>query len=804
MQVVYDSHSVRAKKARFGRHLDKRSSRILLWVTITGLVFFGMILPLDDVLAGVLLLIPAALLTMLLFWWYGELKQLPPLASKDPKLLQVHEILDKSVLSELKGENPSPLDIWQAIEGSWHQQFFSTRYGLSPDIFERSLSKDPQNSAALWRRANELAVHEHQSGITAGALTVALLESLPDYENYLNHLGLERNDLLAGIDWQHHIELMQRRFAKKDSFGGIGRDWSAGYTPYLNRLGDNLSADIQLRGGMLHRDTDTHKQVVTQMVNVLGSPGKNNIALVGEVGVGKTTTVYSFAQALLSNSSVPQELRYKQVISLNAASLISQVGDKGTLEDLMLRLMSEAILARNIILFFDEAQLFFNQDTGSIDLSNILMPIIEGGALSTIFAMPPKQWDKLKAQNPTLAGLMNYQVVNPPNEHDTMQVMEDQVLFIEYQQKVHFTYQSLREAYRLADHYVQDIAFPGKAIKLLDSATANTINGLVTVRSVQQAVEGTLGVKVQAAGQDEKQRLLELEERIHERMINQSRAVTVVSDALRRSRSGVGNPNRPIGTFLFLGPTGVGKTELSKALADVFFNGDDQIIRVDMNEFVSSEDVKRLLSPASETNTSFLGKIRKQPFSVVLFDEIEKAHPDVVNVLLQLLDEGKIKDIDNREASFRDAIIIATSNAGANEIRAHIEAGNNLEDFEDDFTNKLIESGQFKPELINRFDEIVLFRPLTPEELQQIIDLLIAEVNKTLNRQKISVTLSNEAKVWLVQKGYDPRLGARPMRRMVQRSVENIVAKKLLQSETSPGQVIQLDVADLEAESNSK
>ncbi len=801
MQIVYNAHDIRAKKARFGRLFHKKLTRKLMWVVVVGATIAGILLPVADIQIGILLIIPALAISMALLWWYGDLRDLPATLNTDQDMLLIHKALDRRVLAKLKGENPSPMDIWKAVKGSWRQQFFLIRFGIDPGLFEESLSQNPKDSAALWQKADELAIAEHQQGITAATLTVAILNTLPNHETYLNHLGLESEDLLAGIDWQHHIELVGRRYRKKESFGGIARDWSAGYTPYLNRLGRNMSSEIQFDGGLLYRDTDAHAQSVDQIIKILSKPGNKNVVLVGDVGVGKTTTVYSFAQSLLLSPNVPRQLKYRQVVSLNAAMIISHVGDQGSLEDLMLRVMSEAVRAKNIILFFDEAQLFFNQGTGSVDLSNIIVPALEGNALSTIFAMPPRQWEKIKAQNPSLAGLMNPQTIQPPNEQDTMSIMEDQVLRTEHQQGVRFMYQALREAYRLADHYEQDVVFPGKALRLLDSATSHAENGLITAQSVQSTVEATLGVKVQAAGREEKAQLLELEDKIHERMINQTRAVKVVSDALRRSRSGVGNPNRPIGTFMFLGPTGVGKTELAKALAGVYFSGEDQIVRVNMNEFIRSKDIRRLLAPTAKTGTSFLSKIRKQPFSVVLFDEIEKAHPDIINVLLQLLDEGKIKDTDNREASFRDAIIIATSNAGATEIRSRIEAGESLEDFEEAFVNQLIESGQFKPELLNRFDEIVLFRPLTPDELVEIVDLLIVGVNKTLNRQKISVTLTKEAKLWLVQKGYDPRLGARPMRRMVQRTVENIVAKRLLQSETTPGQVIQLDVVDLEKSS---
>jgi len=365
---------------------------------------------------------------------------------------------------------------------------------------------------------------------------------------------------------------------------------------------------------------------------------------------------------------------------------------------------------------------------------------------------------------------------------------------------VTYMYQSLSEAYRLSERYIHDLAMPGKALRLFESAANYSENGLVTARSVQQAIEKTLNVKIGVASSDnEREKLLNLENLIHERMINQSRAVSVVSDALRRARAGVRNQNRPIGAFLFLGPTGVGKTELAKALAAIYFDGEEHIIRVDMNEYVRSEDVARLIADGANNLNSLTARVMKQPFSVILLDEIEKAHPNVLLTLLQMLDEGVLRDEKNREVSFKDAIIIATSNAGADKIRECIERGYDIERFEDQIVNNLIDSGQFRPEFLNRFDEIVMFRPLKKEELVKVVDLMIASVNKTLSQQKISVEVADDAKSYLTEVGYDPRLGARPMRRIVQKTVENMVAKQVLSGEVESGSVVKISLEQVKS-----
>jgi ATP-dependent Clp protease ATP-binding subunit ClpC len=342
------------------------------------------------------------------------------------------------------------------------------------------------------------------------------------------------------------------------------------------------------------------------------------------------------------------------------------------------------------------------------------------------------------------------------------------------------------------------MAYPGKAIRLLEQSLVHASNGVVNAVSVQSAIEQTKGVKAGSAAPAEADRLLKLEDTIHSRMINQSRAVSVIANALRRARAGVANPKRPIGSFLFLGPTGVGKTELAKSIAAAYFGDENSMVRLDMSEYQQESDVSRLLSGGESDTSSLLLQVRQRPFCVVLLDEIEKAHPNILNLLLQLLDEGQLTDTHGRKASFKDSVLIATSNAGADTIRGKIEQGEALESFEKQFVDELISSGEFKPELLNRFDEIVLFRPLTPEELTQVVKLMLGGVNQTLASQNISVELTDAAVQKIVEVGNDPRLGARPMRRALQRAVEDTVAQKILKQEVKPGDRLTLDAGDLQ------
>lgn len=546
--------------------------------------------------------------------------------------------------------------------------------------------------------------------------------------------------------------------------------------------------------------TNIRSETINQLSQAIAT-GAGSVALVGKNGVGKTETVYEFASQLMDpKSDVPEKLRYHQVFMLDAGRLLSEASGKGELEGLVETLLSEAYAAKNIIICLDNAHLFFEEAVGSIDITNLLLPILEAGRLPIILTIDEQRFLQISKRTPGLVNAINRVNVHPTSESDTLRVLQDHLPIVEFKRNVTFMYQALRESYRLGARYIYDTSMPGQAITLLEASADYAEQGLVTARSVNQAIEQTIGVKTNAVDDEtERDILLNMESLIHKRMIGQDRAVSVVSDALRRARAGVRNQKRPVGTFLFLGPTGVGKTELAKSLAAVYFGGEDKIVRLDMNEFVESSDVARLIADGSDDAGSLTAQVMKQPFSVVLLDEIEKAHSSVLTTLLQLLDEGILRDARNREISFRDTIVIATSNAGSDRIQEYLHRGYSLQQFEDKFVDELLGSNIFHPEFLNRFDEIVVFGPLAKNELLQVVDLMIAEVNKTLAQQKVTVTVSQEAKEYLVEAGYDPRLGARPMRRVVQRSVENTVAKLMLSKQVDAGGSIEITLEQVKS-----
>lgn len=792
--IVFDYGSSRAAKSRLGRALGGLTERLLI-VFVALLIVSGIALVVLGVSIGWLLVGLAAWPAMTVKWYRGELMQVP-IQKTDGR---IDMVLESNILARLP-KQPSPQDVAVAVMQTQGGLFFGVRFGVTPNFLQQIASTDQAETERLWQDALELKDELGATELSAGMLVYALLKQFPEHDALLAHNHLSLDDIKKGILWQRHLNELVKSHSRRSRTGGIGRDWSFGYTPLLARFGQNISQQISA-GGLLNVELESHQEALDQLIDTFMSDARQNAVLVGANGVGKTTIVHAFAERLLDASSkLPGNLKFRQVVMLDSSALISAAPGRGQLEDLIMDIFGEAYAAKNIILCLDDAQLFFEEGIGSVDLANLLMPIIDAGRLRLILTMDEQRYLQIGQRNSALVNSLNRISIKPSSKDETMAVMQDQLILSEFNRKVTYTYQSLDEAYRLSERYVHDLAMPGRALKLLESAAGYSENGLVTMNSVQKAIEQTMDIKVATASStDEREKLLNLEDLIHKRMINQTRAVGVVSDALRRARAGVRNQNRPIGTFLFLGPTGVGKTELAKALADVYFGGEDRIIRLDMNEYVQNEDVARLIADGADDPTSLTSQAMKQPFSVILLDEIEKAHPNVLTTLLQLLDEGILRDIKNREVSFRDAIIIATSNAGANRIREYIERGYKMEQFEQQFVDELINTNQFRPEFLNRFDEIVTFRPLEKPELLQVVDLMIGSVNKTLALQKVSVSVEDDAKELLVDKGYDPRLGARPMRRVVQRAVENTVAKQMLTGSAGPGSKIVVTREQVEA-----
>ena len=783
--MSFNYSHLRAKKSRLMNGL-RPFLFLLKLLKIIG-ILSGFSLILIDSVYGWLILSLSVLIAIFIHWWNGELHRLAPGLETT-----IEERMASNILGKLS-KNLTSEQIAKIVLESSGGKFIVARFGLGKTTIE-SLAQIPQNSPEqIFQAALQIQQKLETKTVSGSVLALAIIRNFPNFENLLAQFYIDFEDLERGVLWHDHIFSLINQSKIPIKTGGIARDWSFGYTPTLNRFGTNITSQVS-NNILMSSNLEQHKDLVSKMVEQFSGNGKQNIALIGIDGVGKTTVVNSFAAKIANGSEkIPSNLRYRQVISLDASSLIAAAPGRGEIENLLNYILNEAYAAKNIIICLDNAQLFFEDGVGSVDVSNLLLPIIQAGALRMILTLDEQRFLQISAKNPALAQAMNRLQVKPANYDETLAVMQDKLLVFEHQNGVFYQFQALKEAFRLSERYIFDLEMPGRAVRLLEMSAGFADNKIVTASSVGRAVEQTMNVKVATADiNEEKETLLNLENLLHARMVGQEKAVSAVANALRRARTGVRNQNRPIGTFLFLGPTGVGKTELSKALSEVYFNGENNIVRLDLNDFVNLEDVSRLIADGARDSSSLTAQMMKKPFSVVLLDEIEKAHPNVLTALLQVLDEGILRDEKNREVSFRDAIIIATSNAGAERIQELISRGYDSSSAEEVIVNDLIASHEFRPEFLNRFDEIVVFEPLTKKNLLQIIDLMVAGVNKTLAGQKITVSVSPEAKLLLAEMGYDPKLGARPMRRVIQRVVENTIARKMLSGEAQAGANIEI------------
>lgn len=578
-------------------------------------------------------------------------------------------------------------------------------------------------------------------------------------------------------------------------------------------------------------------QEINRVIEILNRRNKNNPVLIGEPGVGKTAVVEGLALKIVAED-VPQKLQGKEVIRLDVASLVQGTGIRGQFEERMQQLIQEVTNADNIVLFIDEVHEIVGAGSageGALDAGNILKPSLARGELQLIGATTLNEYRMIE-KDPALERRMQPVQVDEPSVEETITILKGIQKRYEDYHHVKYTDEAIEQAAILSNRYIQDRFLPDKAIDLLDEAGSkknltiafvdpksiekkldyaqqqkreasqeedfekaayyrDQITKLeklmktqvedeempfVTEKDMEKIVEEKTGIPVGDLKEKEQTQLKNLADDLNKRVIGQEEAVEKVSKAIRRNRIGLGKVNRPIGSFLFVGPTGVGKTELAKQLAYELFGSTDAMIRFDMSEYMEKHSVSKLIgSPPGYVGYEEAGqlteKVRRNPYSLILLDEIEKAHPDVLHMFLQILDDGRLTDAKGRTVSFKDTIIIMTSNAGAGKIEASVGFGAAIEGRTKSVLGQLNQF--FTPEFLNRFDGIVEFKALSKENLLLILDLMLSEVNEQLARQEIHVDVDNAVKEKLVEFGYNPAMGARPLRRVIQDKIEDQVAE---------------------------
>ena len=623
---------------------------------------------------------------------------------------------------------------------------------------------------------------------------------------------------------------------------------------------DTLTTDPLIRYGRdlthatatpIGRDTE-----LTRMVQILSRHNKNNPVLIGEPGVGKTAMVHGLAQRI-ATGQVPPHLLGKQIISLELSAIVAGSTHRGEFEERLNAVIQALEQRPDVLVFLDDIHTLIGTGgaSGSMDASTILRPALSRGGLQVIGATTLDEYRKHIEATPALERRFAPITLDEPSEATTLAILQELRPTYEQHHQVRITDDALLAAVTLSARYINERFLPDKAIDLLDESAANLslpkgqepaspsftsqplslsqqkeaaiIAGdfecatqlhrqqqqlatseatpselpattCVDAHAIAQTVTHWTGIPVSKLQQREHSQLMNLETLLHQRIKGQHQAVASVSRAIRRSRTGIMDPGRPVGSFLFLGPTGVGKTELSKALADLLFGSDHAILRLDMSEYMEKTAVSKLIGPPPgyvgyDDGNHFSEKVRRKPYSIVLFDEIEKAHPDIFNLLLQVLEDGTLTDAHGRKVNFKNTVIIMTSNVGASDLVAQTQQGQAYASLKTTAMTHL--QAHFAPEFLNRIDDIIVFHPLTPAEICDIASDMIDQVAaRVYTSNHLTLTITDTALSHLAHLGYDINYGARPMRRLIQTHIEDRLAEALLDGRVLPSDTVSIDL----------
>lgn len=662
------------------------------------------------------------------------------------------------------------------------------------------------------------------------------------------------------------------------SLSGSQQSQRQSKTPYLDALSTDLTEMAE--GGKLD-PVIGREQEIERVIQILSRRTKNNPALIGEPGVGKTAIIEGLAQRIVEGN-IPDSIKNKRVVALDMGALVAGTKYRGQFEERLKRVVDE-IKETRCILFIDEFHTIIGAGgaEGTLDAANILKPALSRGELQTVGATTLDEYRKYVERDSALERRFQPVMVDEPSLEDTISILRGVKSRYEDFHQLQISDDALRAGAILSARYVTDRFLPDKAIDLIDEASSrvrmyrsstpprlrDALRGLealrkereaaiedrqfalaeelrareefmqgristiesemgtsgeqtfterpyVTEEDIAEVVKMWTGVPVKRLQADETVRLLKMETALHERVVGQEEAIVTIAKAVRRARAGFKDPKRPIGTFIFLGPTGVGKTELAKALSEFMFDSEESLIKIDMSEFQERHTTSRLVgSPPGYIGYGEGGQltdaVRRKPYSIVLFDEIEKAHTDAFNLLLQVMEDGRLTDGKGRRVDFRNTIIIMTSNVGTEHIRraSRIGFSSNNNDIDEDDTRRKVEDAlkeYFRPEFLNRLDGVMIFQPLTNNEIREIANIMLKRIRLQLSEHNITLDMHEDALDLLAERGYDPALGARPLRRLITNMIEDPLSEGYLDGRFQAGDAVIVDVHDGEFQLRSQ
>ena len=573
----------------------------------------------------------------------------------------------------------------------------------------------------------------------------------------------------------------------------MNRAWTARPTPFLDQFSEDLTdfAQVESIGFLIG-----HEQEYARLTDVISRPGRPNALLVGDPGVGKDTIVKHLAYKI-TKDQIPPQLFDKRVVKLKVTDLLTGV-EQGEIQSRVTKIINEVTAAGNIILFIpDVHNLLKMSDKVGLNAADIFLPAFNSNAFSVITTTFPKEFKQMSENQGQFIEVFEKIDVPDISPAEAMKLLVYEALILEKQFKITINFNAIKQAVILSSKYFKEKSILTSSAELLKESISNAkeigdkvLNG----DDVLDVAQRKISIPLRQAGDSEAEKLLNLEKIIHEKFIDQEDAVKAVSRALREYRSGLSRKGGPIATFLFVGPTGVGKTELSKILASIQFGSKDAMIRFDMSEYQDKQSIFKFIgSPDGSMSGNLTDAVMKKPYSIILLDEFEKAHPDILNIFLQVFDDGRLSDNFGKVADFTNTIIIATSNAHSNFIKENIEVGKKMAQISDEIKKKLTD--YFKPELINRFSDIIVFKNLSQEDITAIAKLLLNSLGRDLmDSHNIEMNFTSDAIKKLANWGYDPVFGARPLRGVISEKIRSVLAEKILKNEVQKGDSLTVSV----------
>jgi len=706
-------------------------------------------------------------------------------------------------LGRVKRKGITAGDILDAAIRTKRGKFILEELGISDtEIRSRCAKYIDENTdiTSFLKFASTQLPEFHESRVDANVILFLFFVHVPCCTELLHVADMSEDDLKGLLQWEafHHRFRVKQSFWEPEAIRSntsMGRSWVMGYTDALDQLTSEVDSLAHTAG---ERSVVIHTDAIDNVMRTLGRGKQRNVLILGKIGVGKKTLVQHIASSLRTLERAKHRT-FTRVLLLHTEKLLSGVGNSDTF---LLHALARAHSSGHFILVIKDIALLLR--SANTNLKAVLYKFLESKNISVIGIADIQDYHSIVKTDPMLDSLFEKIPVEDSTDEETMAVLMAHYFALE-RSHVRITYKALKSILELSRRYLGSFGgFPGKALDVMDDAILRATDhghAFVNEEHVREVISLKGKVNVKRVNEGEKERLLGLEEKLKREIIGQENAIRAVSSALKRARLDLHERKRPVGTFLFLGPTGVGKTQTAKVLAEEYFGAADAMVRLDMNEYSHADSVFNIIGSSNGGAEGFLAqRVQDKPFSLILLDEIEKAHPAVLNLFLQILDEGFLNDSRGMRTDFRNTIIIATSNAGALFIRDFVKQHENYskESFKTALVETILRDKLFSPEFINRFDELVLFYPLTQEGAAQVAALMLDDIISDVQKRRgIKVSVEPDVVIALVERGYSVEFGAREMRRTITEMIEDYLADYMLRNEVRRGQEIIIKASDL-------